>query len=81
MVKEDCSCKKKHCERHGNCDAVKHITQSLNESARVKEKRMLFIRLSIELIESTKFQFVQLISKKSVIEHIYIGEITNAGFY
>ena len=31
---------------------VKHITQSLNESARVKEKRMPFFRLSIELIES-----------------------------
>ena len=23
MVKEDCSCKKKHCERHGNCDDCK----------------------------------------------------------
>lgn len=34
---------------------VKHITQSLNESARVKEKRMLFFRLSIELTESTTF--------------------------
>ena len=23
MVKEDCPCKKKSCERHGNCDACK----------------------------------------------------------
>ena len=42
---------------------VEHITQSLNESARVKEKRMLFFRLSIELIESTNSTFVNELSR------------------
>lgn len=36
---------------------VKHITQILNESARVKEKRMLFFLLSIELIERIPTHF------------------------
>ena len=39
---------------------VKHITQSLNESARVKEKRRLFFQLSIELIEFNNFQLFEL---------------------
>ena len=55
MVKEDCSCKRNIVNDTVIVMLVKHITQSLNESARVKEKRMLFIRLSIELIESTNF--------------------------
>ena len=46
MVKEDCPCKKKSCERHGNCDACKayHAESKRKRPCERKMKAFLSIK-------------------------------------
>ena len=46
MNKEDCPCKKKNCERHGDCDACRaYHAESKRKRPCEREKKPLFTLL------------------------------------